>query len=267
MTPRFLGLRLAMRQQFVDLVDQRIDLAREILGNAGLGARPDRDDFAAHPAKRPKAVKRLQRGKDQQAETEHREAANQRCPKLADLPVDRIARLGDLEPPAHLAAGQDHVALEDAQRLALEFEAVALVELDVLVIAVRRQSAVPQRTRREGLLPLARNLEISARIGLEEALVGGRAGEAHFAVGPDLRGGDHRVQDIFELLVEIVDDRAAQHPVERIAADQQQHADPQRRNADHAPSERPAAVFPDLHRRRRLLQGGGIVQAPGSSRL
>ena len=51
--PRFLGLRLAMGQQFVDLVDQRLDLAREILGDAGLHAAADRGHLAPHAAQRP----------------------------------------------------------------------------------------------------------------------------------------------------------------------------------------------------------------------
>ena len=101
--PRFLGLRLAMGEQFVDLVDQRLDLAREILGDAGLRARTDRGDFAPHPAQRPQAVKGLQRGQHQQPDAKRGEAADQGRAQVADLAVDRVARLGDLEPPADLA--------------------------------------------------------------------------------------------------------------------------------------------------------------------
>ena len=75
--PRFLGLLLAMRQQFVDLVHQRIDFAREILGDAALAAGADGDHLAPHPPQRPQAVARLERGQHQQAEPERGEAPDQ----------------------------------------------------------------------------------------------------------------------------------------------------------------------------------------------
>ena len=64
MTPRFLGLLLAVRQELVDLLGQRPDLGREILADAGLLARSDRGDLAAHAAQRPQAINRLQRGQN-----------------------------------------------------------------------------------------------------------------------------------------------------------------------------------------------------------
>ena len=96
-----------------------------------------------------------------------------------DLVVDRLARLGDLEAPADLRSGQDGVALGDAQRLGVgggEFVAVVKVRLDVLVAVDDPQAPVPQRARGEGIRALAADLEIEARIGLDEALVGGRRG-------------------------------------------------------------------------------------------
>ena len=119
MAPRFLGLRLAMGQQLVDLVDQRLDLAREILGDAGLGAAADGGHFAPHAAQRPQAVNGLQRGEDEQAGAERGEAANQGRAKFADLPVDRIARLGDLEAPAdvRIPAGSRRARGSAAARL------------------------------------------------------------------------------------------------------------------------------------------------------
>ena len=97
MAARLLGLRLAMGEQLVDLVDQRIDLAREILADPALAAAADGDHLAAHPAQRPQAVERLQRGQHQQAEAERGEAPEQGAPQVADLAVDDLARLGDLE--------------------------------------------------------------------------------------------------------------------------------------------------------------------------
>ena len=59
MPPRFLGLRLAVREQLVDLVDQRLDLPREALGHARLGAAADRRHLASHAPERPQPVNRL----------------------------------------------------------------------------------------------------------------------------------------------------------------------------------------------------------------
>ena len=143
---RLLGLLLAVREQLVDLVDQRADLQREILGDAGLRARADRDHFAPDPAQRPQAVERLQRGEHQKPGAERGEAGDQRRAQVPDLAVDHVARLGDLEPPADIAAGQDDIALDDAQRLAGEFAAVVGVQRDVVVIA-RRAGGGPTRER------------------------------------------------------------------------------------------------------------------------
>ena len=64
----------------------------------------------------------------------------------------------------------------------------------------------------KGSKPCAADLEIEARIGLEEALVGGRAVEQDLAFGPDLGRGDQRGQHIFELGVEIAGDRGGRAP-------------------------------------------------------
>ena len=134
------------------------------------------------------------------------------------------------------------------------------------------QAAVPQGPRREGVGALAGHLEIDARIGLLEALVGGLADEADFAVRADLGRGDQRIlEHVGQLVVEIVDDRAGQDSVKREAADQQQDPDPQRRDADHPPGQRPDPRTLSPGRRslpgRRRHRGGFIIQAPGSSRL
>jgi hypothetical protein len=68
------------------------------------------------------------------------------------------------------------------------------------------------------------DLEIDAGIGLEEALVGGRAVEEGLALRADLGRGDQRGQHIIERGVEIAGDGVGQHPVERIAADAEQQA-------------------------------------------
>ena len=115
--PRLLGLRLAVREQLVDLLGQRPDLGREIVADAGLVARADRGDLAADAPQRPQAVEGLQRGEHEQADAERDEAPDQGRTQAVDLVVDRLARLRDLEAPADLRSGQDRVALGDAQRL------------------------------------------------------------------------------------------------------------------------------------------------------
>ena len=161
---------------------------------------PDRGDFAPHPAQRPQAVERLQRRQDQQPDAERGEAPEQGRAQFVDLLVDDLARLRDLEAPADLRARQDHVALGDPQRLGWprrEFVAVVQVRLRRRCgRSATLQPPVPQRARRESVGARAADLEIDARIGLDEALVGGRAVEADFAVGPDFRRGDHRIEDI-----------------------------------------------------------------------
>ena len=177
MAARLLGLDLVMREQGVQLLGQRLDLARQPLLDPRLLARADRGDRAAHAAQRPQTVDRLQRGEHDQAEAENAERADQGPAEHADLLVERVAALRDLEAPAHRRAGQADVALDDAQPLRREFVAV-------VGSGPRRrhggrptrQPPVPERARREGIEALAADLVIEARIGLEEALVGGRRG-------------------------------------------------------------------------------------------
>ena len=115
----------------------------------------------------------------------------------------------------------------------------------------------------------AADLEIDAGIGLDEPLVGRLAREADLAVGPDFRRRDHPIEDIFELVVEILDDPRSEDLVEREAADQQERGDPERRDDDHAPRQRSLARW--LERRRfglpirRRHRGGLIVQPRFSS--
>ena len=121
----------------------------------------------------------------------------------------------------------------------------------------------------------AADLEVEPGIGFDEALVGGRAVEAHFAVGSDLGRRDHRVQKQHQLAVEAVNDRPGKHPVERKAADQEQGAihsaammiirrvsEPVRRRCALV-----GAASRPLNLGRRRYRGGWLVQLAGSSRL
>ncbi len=147
--PRFLGLRLAVGEQLVDFFGQRPDLRREIRADAGLLARADRGHLAPNAPQRPQAVDGLQRGEDQQSQPQRPEAPDQGLAKPVDLVVDRLARLGDLVAPTDPGAGQGDVALGDAQRLVVpsrrKFVAVVEMGLDVVVVAVDLQSAIPER--------------------------------------------------------------------------------------------------------------------------
>ena len=275
--PRFLGLRLAMGEQLVDFLGQRPDFRGKSSPTRVLSPERIDGDFAADAAQRPQPVEGLQRGQDQQANAEREEAPEQGRAQPVDLLVDHLARLRDLEAPADVAsrAGSRRVRRCAAARHVRGREFVAVVEmrLDVVVVVVDAQPAVPQRARREGVGAGAADLEIEARIRLDEPLVGGRAVEPDFAVGPISDAAIIELRTQHELVVEIVDDRARQHPVEREAADQQQRHDPQRRDADHAPGQRAgprawrlsAAARLNLGRRRH--RGGFVVQLAGSSRL
>ena len=273
--PGLLGLLLAMREQLVDLFGQRPDLGREIVGNPGFACQIGSLPLRAAPGAAAIARKTVcSAASINRPRPSTREAPEQGFAKLADLAVDHVARLRDLEAPADRRAGQDHVKLGHPQRLAVEFRRVVNMRVGVEMSAGHAQPPIPQRARREGVGALARNLEIDSGIGLAEPLVGRRAVEPHFAIGADLGGGDQRVlEHIGQLIVEIVDDRAGQHPVERESADQQQDSDPQRRDSDHPPGQRSGARKPALSaagvgwRGGRLQVGGLVVQAPGSSRL
>ena len=122
---RFLGLRLAMGEQLVDLLDQRLDLAREILGDAGLRARPDRGDLAPHAAQRPQAVEGLQRGEDEQADAERGEAPDQGraqargSGRRSSRATGRPGSASGRSDPGRMTSRSS-----DAQRLAGEFVAV-----------------------------------------------------------------------------------------------------------------------------------------------
>ena len=129
----------------------------------GLRARPDRGDVLPDSAKRPEAVEGLKRGEDEQADAQRQEAPEQGGTKLADLRVDHLARLRDLETPADVRSGQDHVPLGYAQRLAFEFVAVVDVDVDVPVAILDLQTPVPQGSRGERVGAFAADLEIDAR--------------------------------------------------------------------------------------------------------
>ena len=142
--PRLLGLQLVMREQGVQFLGQRLDLARQPFLDTRLLARTDRRDRAAHPAQRPQPVDRLQGGEHDQAEAENPERAEQGLAQHADLLVQRVAALRDLEAPAHRRAGQAHVALGDAQPLHREFLAVEEVDFVVGMGDGRRSAAGPR---------------------------------------------------------------------------------------------------------------------------
>jgi hypothetical protein len=94
--------------------------------------------------------------------------------------------------------------------------------------------------------------------------------EANLAVRSDFRRRDHRVEDIFELVVEVLNDRTGQDAVKPKTAKQQKCRDPEGRDDDHAPRQRADARDLAPRRRyglpiRRRCRGGLIVQARLSS--
>src|SRR3954469_4215683 len=101
MAARFLGLRFIMLEQLIDLLRQGPDLGREILANPGFLTGADRGDFTTNAPQRPKPVEGLKSGEDEEADAEREEAPEQSGAKPVDLQIDRLARLGDLEAPAH----------------------------------------------------------------------------------------------------------------------------------------------------------------------
>ena len=253
----------------VDLLGQRADLAREVLARSGSARpsgsrRPRGAPGAAATGRRRPAARRARAG---------------RAPSTAKLQI-RVVRSSLIwssmisrdcatwKRQRTREPGRIDVALDDAQRLAGEFAAVVGVDVDVVVAAVDAQPPVPQRARREGVGALAADLEIDARIGLEEALVGGRAVEADLAVRADLRRGDHRVEDIFELVVEIarrssvVSTRSSAKPPSSSRTAIHSAATPIiRRVSDPMPRRLGG------RRSRRRHRGGRLVQAGTSSRL
>jgi hypothetical protein len=90
---------------------------RDPLSGCPTGSR----DLALHPAQRPQSVDRLQRREQHQAERRAPRSSDQGRRRSRIWLVDHLARLRDLESPAHLRAGQDHVAFGDPKRLAGEF--------------------------------------------------------------------------------------------------------------------------------------------------
>ena len=125
----FLGLTVRMREQRIDLVDQRLDFERQwIVESVGPGGAHLLDGAPDAP-QRDQPVARLQSGHEEQPEAQHDEAVEQDRADLVDLLVELLAAGGDGEPPAGVAAGQDDRALDDAQRLAVELRAVVDVRL------------------------------------------------------------------------------------------------------------------------------------------
>ena len=146
--PRLFGLHLVMLDQRVQFLGQRLDLARQPFLDPRFLARADRRDGAADPAQRPKPVNRLQSGEDDQAEAEDTERTQQGAAEDADLFVDHVAALRDLEAPAHRRAGQADVALDHPELLLGEF--VAVVIMGIVVAVARPTSSRRSQSEREG---------------------------------------------------------------------------------------------------------------------
>src|SRR4051794_25971540 len=150
--------------------------------------------------------------------------------------------------------------------------------LEVVMPGPHPELAIPERTRRKLEIGAATDdvrlrradLEVEARIGLEESLVRGLAGEQDLAFRTDLGRSDDRHQHIIELVVEIAGDGRGEDPVERVAAAAEQEQDPQRRNDDHAPDDRPGAQAeaPLAHLPAAGRKGGitGSAALPANSR-
>ena len=147
--------------------------------------------------------------------------------EVRDLTVQRAGRpvLGGDEDERRLTARDGRPARHQPQALALL--RAGAVEGDRLggfgaqtgrQVGRNGQFGVPQRTRRESVRACARNLEVDAGIRLEEALVGGGAVETDFAVWANLRCSNHRIEDILELLIEILDNRGGEDAIECEAA-------------------------------------------------
>src|SRR3954454_1330553 len=98
---RFLGLRLAMRKKLVDLFGQRPDFGGKIVADPGLFARPDRGHLIADTPQWPQTVEGLKRCQRQKTDPKRTKAPDQGLAQVSDLLVNRLPRLGDLEPPAH----------------------------------------------------------------------------------------------------------------------------------------------------------------------
>ena len=145
MAARLLGLLLAMREQLVDLVDQRLDFAAGSPRRCGSACRERiATTSRPHPAQRPQPVERLQRG-------EHR-AGRRRARRSCATRVERNSLICSSIMSRDWATwkrqrtslpGRIDVALDDAQRLAGELAAVVGMEVDVVVTAVDSQARGP----------------------------------------------------------------------------------------------------------------------------
>ena len=239
----------------------------KFLGDAGLRAATGSRDLAPHAAQRPQAVEGLQRGQHEQAEPERGEAPDQgraqvrgsgrRSPRATARPGSASGR--------RIPAGSRRARAMRSGSPA-NSQLSSRVQLDVVVARRRRAAADPTASATGRCpAPCAADLEIDTRIGLEEALVGRRPVEADLAVGPDFRRGDHRVEDIFELLVEILrrstrdsTRSSAKPPISSSTLIQTAATPIMRRVSD--PPRRSA----DLHRRRH--GGGGHRSSAGHPR-
>ena len=157
MTPRFLGLLLVMREQGIQLVDQRPDLDRQRLRLDAIGhAGADVDDRPPHPPQRPEAINRLQARHEDQADAEKREGAHQRRPQGGDLGIEADPRLRDLKAEWRCASrAARHSARAPAAAPCWNMCAVVDMKIEVGVAGCR-QCAVPQRAGAERLLRRAR---------------------------------------------------------------------------------------------------------------
>ena len=237
MGARFFRLPLIMGKEGVQFLHHRQYFGRHRFCHPAFLARPHPDDFQPHLAQRAQAVDRLQRRQHEQPERQQRETLEQGGSQCLDLRVQSRPRLRHHEQPVRVRSGQHHRALHDAQVLAGELLAVIDVQLAIIMFGRRLERPVPQGPRPPILTPLGADLVIEPAIGLQESLVGQFPVEQHLAVRADFGCGDHRGQHIIHAVVEIARDRVRQHAVQRHAAADQQHTDPQCGNADHAPAD------------------------------
>ncbi len=115
--------------------------------------------------------------------------------------------------------------------------AVEMAFATIGTVGLQFERAIPQRTRRPGIMPLAADLPVEPAAGFQKALIAQRAVEVDLAESIDFGRGDHRGEDILELLVEIAFHLRGQRALERDPAAQQQHRNPPRRNQSHAARE------------------------------
>src|SRR5690606_18691144 len=164
MRARLLRLLLRMFEQGVELLDHRLDLERERVGDAVAPGRADAGDGAAYPAQWPEPVPGLRHRHEEQPDPEHRERPHEDRADTGDLLVELGARCGDDEVPLGLTAGQGDGPFDHAQRLVLELVRVFVVRLAVSFRKVGLEPPVPQRARGIILVALTAYLVVESAV-------------------------------------------------------------------------------------------------------